>query len=75
MLARPFKSLFRIARIRASRLNNQSLYNDRDSLIFAGNYMKMRRIVIVKIHLNSAAVEPDDRRHERYSSAHIALTQ
>jgi len=34
MLARPFKGFFHIARIRASRLNNQSLYDDRDSLIF-----------------------------------------
>ncbi len=35
MLARPLKGFFRIARVRVSRLNNQSLYHNRDTLIFA----------------------------------------
>ena len=37
--------------------------------------MKMRRRVIVKIHLNAAAVEPDDRGHKSYASAYLALVQ
>jgi hypothetical protein len=64
MLARPFKGFRRVKRIRVSSLNNQCLYNDRDPFIFARNHTKMRRRVIIKIHLNATAVEPDDRGHE-----------
>ena len=35
----------------------------------------MRRRMVVKIHLNAAAVEPDDRGHKCYSSAYAALVQ
>jgi hypothetical protein len=37
--------------------------------------VKMRRRVIIKIHLNTAAVEPNDSGHKRYTSAFIALVQ
>ena len=70
MLARPSNGFLRVTRIRISRLNNQSLYDDRDPLIFARNHMKMRRRVIIKIHLNATAVEPDDRGH-KYMLVHI----
>lgn len=75
MLARPLKGFFRIARARVSRLNNQNLYHNRDTLIFARNDVKMRRRVIIKRHLNTAAVEPNDSGHKRYTSAFIALVQ
>jgi hypothetical protein len=60
---------------RVSRLNNQSLYHNRDTLIFARNDVKMRRRVIIKIHLNTAAVKPNDRGHKWCTSAFIALVQ
>jgi hypothetical protein len=37
--------------------------------------MKMRRRVIIKVHLDAAAVEPYDGGHKWYTSACVALVQ
>jgi hypothetical protein len=41
----------------------------RDALVFARYHVKMRRRVIIKVHLNSTPIEPDDSWHIHYTSA------
>jgi hypothetical protein len=47
----------------------QSFNHDRDALVFARYYVKMRRRVIIKVHLNWTPIESDNSWHNQYTSA------